>query len=68
MQAILKNWNFIRTIRLLAGFALLVYGYSIMDWLIILIGFMLGMMALTNSGCSPFSRSCDVDIKKDSEG
>ena len=68
MQTILKNWNFIRTIRLLAGVALLVYGYTIMDWLIILIGFTLGIMAITNSGCSPFSRSCDVDIKKDSEG
>ena len=68
MQTILKNWNVARTIRLTAGIALLAYGYSIMDWLIIMIGFALGLMAITNSGCSPFSRSCDVDIKKESEG
>ena len=67
MPTILKNWNFIRTVRLFAGIALLAYGYSIMDWLIMLIGFTLGIMALTNSGCSPFSRSCDVNIKQDSE-
>jgi len=67
MQTILKNWNFVRIIRLIAGIALLAYGSSIMDWLIMMIGFTLGIMALTNSGCSPFS-SCDVDIKKDREG
>ena len=67
MQAVLKNWNFIRAIRLLAGIALLVYGYSIMDWLIILIGFTLGIMALTNSGCSPFSSSCEVNPKEEDE-
>ena len=67
MQAVLKNWNFIRAIRLLAGIALLVYGYSIMDWLIILIGFTLGIMALTNSGCSRFSSSCEVNPKEEDE-
>ena len=68
MQTVLKNWNIIRTIRLIAGISLLAYGYSIMDWLIIMIGFALGLMALTNSGCNPFTRSCDVNLKKDSEG
>ena len=68
MQTILKNWNYTRIIRLIAGIALLAYGYAIMDWLIIMIGLALGLMAITNSGCSPFSRSCDVDFKKDSEG
>ena len=67
MQTVLKNWNFIRTIRLVAGIALLAYGYSIMDWLIIMSGFALSLMAITNSGCNPFTRSCDVDFKKDSE-
>jgi hypothetical protein len=68
MQTVLKNWNVIRAIRLIAGITFLAYGYSIMDWLIIMIGFALGLMALTNSGCNPFTRSCDVDLKKDNEG
>ena len=65
MQTILKNWNFVRAIRLLAGIAFLAYGYSIMDWLIIMIGFALSLMALTNSGCNPFTRSCDIAPKND---
>jgi hypothetical protein len=68
MQTILNNWNFIRTVRLVVGISLIAYGYSIMDWLIIMIGFALGLLALTNSGCNPFTRSCDVNINKDSEG
>ena len=68
MQSILQNWNIIRVIRLLAGIVLLGYGYSIVDWLIILIGFTLSVMAITNSGCNPiFGRSCDTDLKKDIE-
>ena len=65
MTDILKNWNFIRTIRLVAGMALLTYGYIIMDWLIIMIGLTLGIMALTNSGCNPFTRSCEIDSKNE---
>ena len=68
MQTVLKNWNVIRAIRLIAGISLLAYGYSIMDWLIMMIGFAFGLMAITNSACNPFTRSCDVDLKKDSEG
>ena len=67
MQAILKNWNFLRTIRLVVGVGLLGYGYSIMDWLVIMIGIALGLMAITNSGCSPFSNSCEVKVKEEDE-
>ena len=67
MQAILKNWNAIRIVRLVAGVFVLGYGISIVDWLLILIGFTLGMMAIFNTGCSPFSQSCAVDIKKKDE-
>ncbi len=68
MQAILKNWNLIRIIRLLTGVALLAYGYSIMDWLIIMLGFFLGAMAVANAGCNPFTNSCKVDVSKDDRG
>ena len=68
MQTILRNWNLVRTIRLIAGVALLAYGYLIMDWLIIMIGFFLGVMAVANAGCNPFTNSCKVDIDKDHGG
>jgi len=67
MQTILKNWNLVRIIRLVLGFGLLGYGYFITDWLLILIGIVLGFMAITNSGCNPFGGSCDVNYKKDIE-
>jgi hypothetical protein len=67
MQSILKDWSFIRVIRLLAGVGLIGYGYSIMDWLIIMIGAALCLMAVTNSGCSPFSNSCEVKVKQEDE-
>lgn len=67
MQAILKNWNALRIIRLIAGVFVLGYGVSIIDWLLILVGFTLGMMAIFNTGCSPFSNSCEIDPKKSNE-
>jgi 1,4-dihydroxy-2-naphthoate octaprenyltransferase len=67
MQAILKNWNLIRMIRLVAGIAVLGYGMSVVDWLLILIGFTLGIMAIFNTGCSPFSSTCEVDTEKKNE-
>ena len=67
MQSIIKDWNFIRIIRLVAGVYLVGYGYSIMDYLIIMIGAVLALMAVTNSGCSPFSNSCEVKVKEEDE-
>ena len=67
MQSIIKDWNFIRIIRLVAGVYLVGYGYSIMDYLIIMIGAALALMAVTNSGCSPFSNSCEVKVKEEDE-
>jgi hypothetical protein len=59
MEAFLRNWNFTRIIRLIASVALLAYGYAIMDWLIIMIGLYLGLMAVFNAGCNPFTRTCN---------
>ena len=65
MIALLRNWNTLRVIRLVAGISFIVYGQSIMDWLIIMIGIVLGFMAITNSGCNPFTSSCKVDVNKE---
>ena len=67
MQSIIRDWNFIRIIRLIAGVYLLSYGYSIMDWLIIMIGAALALMAVTNSGCSPFFNRCEMKVKEEDE-
>ncbi len=44
----------------MGGVAFLAYGYSIMDGLIIMIGFFLGTMALANAGCNHFISNCKV--------
>ncbi len=64
MQALLKGWSVIRLIRLVAGVAILGYGYSIMDWLLIMIGVTLAIMSLANAGCGPFASSCATDYKE----
>ena len=64
MSGFFSNWHFLRILRLLAGGGLLVYGYLQLDWPLLFIGFMLSLMAVTNSGCGPFgSRSCNIDTR-----
>ena len=64
MQAIFSNWNFSRIIRLVAGIAILTYGYLEMDWLLMMIGVTFGFMAVANTACGPFSNNCKVDYKE----
>jgi len=63
MDTFLKNWNFFRTFRLVAGVAILIYGYTEMDWLLMMIGTTFGAMAIANTACGPFSNNCAVDYK-----
>ena len=64
MQAIFRNWNFFRAVRLMAGVTILVYGYLDTDWLLMMIGTTFGVMALANTACGPFSNNCKVDLKE----
>ena len=63
MQEIFKNWDFFRIFRLVAGIGMLAYGAFVVDWPFIILGTMLGWMAVANTGCSPFSKSCEIDPK-----
>jgi hypothetical protein len=65
MRSFFSNWNFFRILRLVVGIGILAYGYTIMDWLLIMIGATLAIMSLANAGCSPFSNSCAVDIQEE---
>ena len=60
----MQNWNLFRLVRLVGGLGLLVYGISVVDWPFIIIGTMIGWMAIANSGCSPFSNTCEVPQKE----
>lgn len=61
MQKLFKNWDFFRIFRLVAGVGMLGYGTYIVDWPFIILGTMVGWMAIANTGCSPFNKSCAVE-------
>jgi hypothetical protein len=67
MPSFFSNWNFFRVLRLLAGMAILVYGYERMDWLLIMIGSTFSVMAIANTQCGPFASSCKVDHKEEEQ-
>ena len=64
MGSFFTNWNFFRVFRLIAGLAVLGYGYTRADWLLAGLGAMFSFMALANTSCGPFSNSCEADYKE----
>lgn len=63
MQEIFKHWNFFRLFRLVAGIGMLGYGAYVVDWPFIILGTMVGWMAVTNTGCTPFNNNCEIEPK-----
>lgn len=51
MKAILQNWNFMRTLRLILGVAILVQGIVTKNYTTIILGLLFGGMAVINVGC-----------------
>jgi hypothetical protein len=50
-ERILKEWNWIRAMRLAAGLAIAAQGLYHSDWFLILAGIVFTSMALLNTGC-----------------
>lgn len=48
---ILTNWNWIRVVRLLIGFAAIAQGILQQQWALGAAGIFVGAMALANQGC-----------------
>ena len=51
MKAILQGWSFMRILRLVLGIAILVQGIVSKETISMVLGLMLGGMALSNIGC-----------------
>ena len=51
MKALLQGWNFIRILRLILGVVILVQGIVAKDPMTILLGVVVGGMAVANIGC-----------------
>ena len=66
MKAILSGWNIMRMIRLVLGIAILVQGIVAKDAVTLVLGLILGGMAVANVGCCG-TNGCAIkspDIKK----
>lgn len=64
--AFLENWSFLRAARLLMGLLVVGQGYNMHDSFILVMGALLGSMALFNIGCCA-TGACGINtpIQKD---
>ena len=66
MKTFLQKWNFMRTLRLIFGIAILVQGIVIKDVMTILIGVAFGVLAVISAGCCD-SKFCAVNSKRETQ-
>jgi hypothetical protein len=57
MKQILTNWNFFRTLRVIAGLAIVAFAFNKGDWAIAAIGGLYSLMAVMNIGCA-YNTAC----------
>lgn len=63
MKNYLRNWNFMRLLRLALGIYIIVYGIQLSQWWFIVIGAYFTLMPLLNIGCCG-SNSCKTPYVK----
>lgn len=51
MKQYLKNWNFMRVLRLTVGIFIIIMGIQTRDWLFVFLGAAFSIMPLFNVGC-----------------
>lgn len=59
MKNYFSNWSFMRVFRLVLGIIILAQGIDANQWLIIAMGAIFTLLALTNSGCG-MNGSCAI--------
>ena len=65
MNLLLKNWTFLRVLRLAMGIVVIVQAIIIKDILFGIAGIIFTIMALFNQGCCAVNRTCSTPIKND---
>lgn len=63
MKNYLRNWNFMRIIRLLLGVVIIVQGFQSNDWIFVGLGALFTLMPLLNIGCCGTS-ACNIPNPK----
>ncbi len=63
-EIVLKNWNFMRALRLILGVTIIVQAVMAKDWIFGIAGVLFSAMAIFNLGCCG-SGACYTPIKKE---
>ncbi|MBB2950721.1 hypothetical protein [Sphingobacterium sp. JUb56] len=63
MKKYLRNWNFMRVLRLAVGILVVVQGIQTKEWLIVGLGSLFSLMPLINIGCYGAS-GCNIHVSK----
>jgi hypothetical protein len=63
MKGYLRNWDFMRLLRLALGIFIIVQGIQIKEWLFVALGGLFSLMPLLNIGCCGAS-GCNTPVSK----
>ena len=63
MKNYLRNWNFMRVLRLALGIFIIVQGVQAKEWLFVALGGLFSLMPLLNIGCCGAS-GCNTPVSK----
>lgn len=66
MKNYLRNWNFMRVLRLALGIFIIVQGVQTKEWVFVALGGLFSLMPLLNMGCCGAS-GCNTAISKSHE-
>lgn len=66
MKNYLRNWNFMRVLRLALGIFIIVQGVQAKEWLFVALGGLFSLMPLLNIGCCGVS-GCNTPVSKSSK-
>lgn len=64
MKAYIRNWGFMRVLRLALGIFVIVQGIVAADWTWIALGGLFSLLPLLNAGCCG-AAGCDTPKRKD---
>ncbi len=66
MKSYLRNWDFMRALRLAMGIFIVVQGILTAEWLFIILGALFSLLPLLNIGCCG-SAGCNIPVVKSSK-
>ncbi len=66
MKNYLKNWDFMRVLRLALGIFIIVQGIQAREWLFAVLGLLFSLMPLLNIGCCGVS-GCSTPVSPSNE-